>query len=464
VVEGLDPELAWKLFPHTLAERASGGTWTAHRWLKYLSLIVTSAIINGNGRILLSAPPQHGKSEFLSNWTPTWFLHNFQELKVILGTYGQDYGNKWGTKVRHNLVSNPIAAVPMQMGSLSKKKFITKKGGQMMVAGVEGGGTGEGADLFLVDDPYKNPSEANSPEHRQKVMDWFLAVANTRLQANGSIIVMHTRWNDDDLIGALAKLPGWTYINLEAICEHPEKDPLGRVMGEALCPQRFNEADLAQKRIDVTDLFWFPMYQGNPLDVKGAIIKETNLRYYDENPMEIAKSMDELGVFADLTFEKKEENDFSVFELWGRRGANIYCLYQIREKMGINEQLTAFKQIISANPKAYHKEIEKKANGAAIIDLCSAEIPGIVANNPMTSKGARLAAVSPLYISGNVWYPNPLLPGNEWAKENVYEIVRMTLSGSKAKHDDTVDVATMAVSHFGRMSSALAKMKAMTAR
>lgn len=454
----------WRIYPHTFAEQCSGGDWIAYKWLEYLSILITRKIIQGNARILLSAPPQHGKSEFFSNWIPTWFLHNFQSDKIILGTYGQEYGNKWGTKVRDNLTRNPRCAIPMRSDTLAKKKFMTAAGGQMMVAGVDGGGTGEGAHLFVVDDPYKNPQEAMSPLIREKVMNWFRAVANTRLQSGGSIVVMHTRWVDDDLIGELAKEEGWIYVNLEAICEHPESDPLGRSLGEALCPERYTEADLAQKRKDVTDLFWFPMFQGTATNLKGSIVSSTDIKYYDESPSERIKTMEEIGIFADLTYEKDEENDYSVFEVWGRKGADISVFFQIREQMGINEQMDAFVRMVNDNPEAFHKEIEKKANGAAVLDLCESRIPGLVANNPQTSKGARLAAVSPLYKAGNVWYPNPDLAGNEWVKQNVYEITRMTLAGSKAKYDDTVDVATMATAHFGRMGSILARLEQLVKR
>ena len=445
-------------WPDTFAEFASNGQWKTHKWVQYISEVITPAILKGNARILLSAPPQHGKSELCSNWLPTWFLRKFPKKKVILGTYGQDYANKWGTKVRENLTLNPKIRIPMRLDTASKKKFITGEGGQMMVAGVDGPATGEGADLFIVDDPYKNPEEAMSPKIRTSVMNWFRAVANTRLQSGGSIVVMHTRWMDDDLIGELAKEEGWIYLNFEAICEHPEKDPLHRKLGEALCPERYTAEDLAQKRVDVTDLFWFPMFQGSPLNTAGSIVTELDIQFYDELP----GAMDEIALFADLTYEKDEENDFAVFEAWGRKGANIYLVDQIRARMGLPEQLEALGRIIGTYPTAYHKEIEEKANGAAVISLVKTKVPGIVANKPCTSKGARLAAVSPLYKSKNVWYPNP--KKYTWAKVNVHEITRMTLAGSKTTHDDTVDTATMAVSHFGRMSSTLQKLAALVKR
>jgi len=444
-------------FPDTLAQLASEGEWRSYKWIRKVNDTVWPAILKGNARILLSAPPQHGKSEYCSNWLPTCYMRKFPKRKVILGTYGQEYGNKWGTKVRENLTLNPHIRIPMRLDTASKKKFMTAAGGQMMVAGVDGPATGEGADLFIVDDPYKNPEEAMSPKIREGVMNWFRAVANTRLQSGGSIIVMHTRWMDDDLIGELEREGGWTYLNFEAVCENPEKDPLGRNLGEALCPERYTVEDLKQKRIDVTDMFWFPMFQGTPLNTKGAIVTEDDIQFYDELP-----TMDEMGIFADLTYEKDEENDYAVFEAWGRKGANVFLIDQIRARMGLPEQLEALARIIGAHPRAFHREIEEKANGAAVISLVKDKVPGLVANKPATSKGARLAAVSPLYKSKNVWYPRP--SKNPWVKVNIYEITRMTLAGSKASHDDTVDTATMACSHFGRMSTSLQKLAALVKR
>lgn len=472
----LDPQVSslpyltanpWKAWPDTFAQHASGGKWIAYPWLQAVSAFITERLVAGNARILLSAPPQHGKSEFFSNWIPTWFLHNNPTKKVILGTYSQDYANKWGTKVRENLIFNPLSAIPMRRDTQSKKKFMTAAGGQMMVAGVDGPATGEGADLFVVDDPYKGPKEAMSPVQRETVLNWFRAVATTRLQDGGSVVVMHTRWMDDDLIGTLAKEEGWVYINLKAIWEAgdpklQETDLLGRAEGEPLCPERYSLESLKRIRREVTDLFWFPMYQGAAVDVKGAIVKAEDIQYYDEDPETLAKSMDELALFSDLTYEKDEENDFSVFECWGRKGVNIYLIAQIRAQMGFPEQVEAMQRIIKAYPRAFHKEIEKKANGAAIIQLFEGKFPGLKANNPQTSKGARLAACSPCYKSKNVWYPNPVK--HPWVKENVYEITRMTLAGPKSKNDDTVDTASMAVTHFGQMTTTLAMLAGLTKR
>lgn len=448
------PDL-WRAFPHTFAQAASRGAWQPYPWLKYVSSQIAPALIKGGGRFLVTAPPQHGKSEFLSNWVPSWYLNLFPRRRVILGTYAQEYANRWGTKVRENLLENPVSAIPMRHDTQSKKYFMTAAGGQMIAAGVGGPITGQGADLFVIDDPYKNWQEALSKQIRESRMDWLRTVARTRLTANGSIIVMHTRWHDEDMIGQLSKEAGWTVINLPAICENPETDPLGRALGQALCPERYDEAALAGIRRDVTDLFWFPLYQQNPTNAKGAIIQESWIK-----PWDVLPQMEEIALFADLTYEKDEENDFSVFEAWGRAAADIYLIAQIRAQMGLPEQIEAFTRIIELYPEAFHKEIEKKANGAAVIQLFEDKVPGLVANNPQTSKGARLAVVAPLYQSGNVYYPNPV--SHPWVKQNIYEITRMTLAGSKANYDDTVDTASMAVKHLGQVHNALKRLEALT--
>ena len=136
--------------------------------------------------------------------------------------------------------------------------------------------------------------------------------------------------------------------------------------------------------------------------------------------------------------------------------SNIYLISQVRARMGFPDQLQAFTRMAEAYPSAYHKEIEEKANGAALIQVARQTLPGLIANNPKTSKEARLASVAPLYRAGNVYYPNPQT--SPWVNENIREITRFP----RAKHDDTVDVASMACTHLGRIASSLSRLSALT--
>jgi predicted phage terminase large subunit-like protein len=441
----------WKLWPDTFAERASGGKWVAYPWLKYVSKRITPALVNGGGRFIITAPPQHGKSEFISRWVPTWYLNLFQDRKIILATYAAEYAQKWGSAVRENLTENDIAKVPLRWDTKSKKKFMTKAGGQMMVAGIGGPATGEGCHVLICDDAVKNYEEALSPRIQERNLNWYRTVARTRMQENATVIILQTRWHENDLAGALAEEGGFEVINLPAICDDPAGDPLCRLAGEALCPERYSANTLADIRKDVGELIWSAMFQGAPVNQGGNIVQGSWVQFYRELP----RDMEEIAIFADLAYKDGEENDFTCVEAWGRKGPNIYLIDQIHARLPFPDQIGAIVRMCEAHPDAYHKEIEEKANGAALIQVVKEAIPGIVANNPKTSKEARLAAVSTLYKAGNVWYPHPDIA--PWVKANMKELTGFP----RVKNDDTVDVASMALSHLGRMSSFMKRMESL---
>lgn len=456
----INGEQAYLLYPDLFAEKASNGAWKAYAWLQYVSERITPKIVAGGGRFIIEAPPQHGKSEFISNWVPTWFLNRFPTRRVILASYAQEYAQKWGAKVRENLSENPVARVKMRRDTKSKRRFMTQAGGQMITAGIGGPITGEGADLFIVDDPVKNYADAMSEVKRETNLDWYRSVARTRLSEKATIIVMHTRWHEEDLAGQLQAEGGWEVIRLPALSEDIKENPnaapdlLDRPPGAALCPQRYTAEFLKTTRTEVGEIVWSALFQQNPISMKGNVVEGAWIKTYDELP----EKLDETAIFADLTYKDKEENDFAVFELWGRLGANIYLIAQIRDRMGFPAQLEAFQRMVNLYPDAFHREIEEKANGAALIQVAKDVIPGLCANNPKTDKLARLASVAPLYKSGNVWYPNP--QKQPWVKVNISEITKFP----KAKHDDTVDVASMAVAYLGRISSTIARLEALSRR
>ena len=433
--------------PDLFGQAATNGKWMRYPWIEYLSDRITPALYEGGARFLISAPPQHGKSKFFSEIVPSWFLYTWQDRKVILCSYAQSYAEKWGAQCRDLLMSERVG-VKLRVDAQAKRRFILREGGQMITAGIGGPVTGEGADLFIVDDPFKTYEEAMSARIRERNLDWFRSVAVTRMQPGGSIVVMHTRWHDEDLIGTLAKEEGWTLINLPAAAE--KDDPMGRPLGAALCPERYDETELVRIRREVKEIPWSALYQGSPIQQGGNIIKGAWIQKYDELP-----KMDEIAIFADLSYKEGEENDFTVIEAWGRLGANIYLIAQIRDQMGFADQLGALGRMFETYPEAFHKEIEEKANGAAVIQTVKEIYPGVEANNPKTEKAARLMNVQPLYHAGNVYYPSE--QKQPWIKVNVDEITRFP----KAKHDDTVDVASMAVAYFARMASSMRALEAL---
>src|SRR5207302_354461 len=148
--------------------------------------------------------------------------------------------------------------------------------------------------------------------------------------------------------------------------------------------------------------------------------------------------------------------DYTVIQCWGRKGPDIYLIDQIRKKMDFPAQIAAIRELSAKYPEAFCKEIEEAANGAAVIALLKNEILGLIPYKPMTSKEARLAAVSPLYESGNVYYPSARIA--PWVEDNISEL----LTFPNDVHDDTVDASTIAISRLGRVNSSIAKLEAMS--
>lgn len=451
----LNPETRWKFFPHTFAHKASGGLWQPYQHLRLISSLIGPAIVRGGARFIVTVPPRHGKSELISNWVPTWFLHNNPDKKVILASYAQEFASKWGAVVRQNLTDNPLVSIPLSKSTKGKKQFQTMAGGQMISVGIGGPITGQGSDLFIIDDPLKNWQDAQSETIRSSQKAWFNTVAQTRLEPNASMIILLTRWHTDDLAGWL--LAGeetedkneyrdkYTLINMPALCEDPETDPLGREMGEALCPERYGKEYFYAKRASSSEMQFAALYQQRPSSLEGNVIKKEWLKYYDKLPDYI----DEYALFCDLSYKNGPATDFTVIECWARKGTQIYLVDQIRARMGFPEQIQAIREMAKRYPQAHMKQIEEHANGSAVIQTLKSEIMGINPIRPKTDKQSRLAAISPFFQSGNVHYPNPNY--HSWVQVNEMEI----LSFPNGVHDDTVDTTCYSVAYFAQMNSSV---------
>lgn len=191
------PSDTWKYLPHTFAAHMSDGAWLSYDYLVMLSNIIVTAVTQGGGRILVSLPPRHGKSSFLSQWLPFWFLSMWPQKRVILTTYEANFAATWGRKVR-NLVQEkgPEVGVHLAPDATASNNWATFMEGGMMTAGVGGPITGKGGDLLLCDDPHKNWQEAQSPTIRKTIKDWFDSTFYTRLEPGGTIIVLHCMTGD----------------------------------------------------------------------------------------------------------------------------------------------------------------------------------------------------------------------------------------------------------------------------
>jgi predicted phage terminase large subunit-like protein len=227
--------------------------------------------------LIVSLPPQNGKSELCSRYLPAWYLGTHPDRRVILTSYEGDFAAGWGRKARDLLERHGhLFGVKVSRRSSATARWdIEGREGGMTTAGVGGPITGKGAHLLIIDDPLKNDEEARSASHRQKQWDWWQSVASTRMRPGGLIIVIQTRWHRDDLTGRLlreAELNGqaakWKVVKLPALAE--PGDPLGRSPGEALWPEMYSVEWLEAKKASKTNYYWRAMYQQDPLAEGGA--------------------------------------------------------------------------------------------------------------------------------------------------------------------------------------------------
>ena len=201
-------------------------------------------------RVCISMAPQTGKSEVLSRNGPAWLSGRNPRRNMILGSYNQDFADEFGSEVRSILHNQAFHAVfpehALKRGGGKTSLLQTTVGGKMAFVGVGGSGTGKPADMFFVDDPIRNDQDAQSPTYRETIWNWFTKVAMTRIHVGSSIVVVATRWSQDDLIGRLAdpdhperngRFKGidrrWTYINIPAVISDPR---LAKALGLRLEP------------------------------------------------------------------------------------------------------------------------------------------------------------------------------------------------------------------------------------
>lgn len=431
----LDRETALRAPISYYASEVSRGRvkWNPYRWLVFLSKLVRRRIVEGGARLIVNAPPRHGKSSFISHWVPTWFLDWFPERRVILASYGADLANAWSRKVRDEFLLNPQTWTKLKGDSKAVSTWETEKGGGMVAAGVGGPITGRGGDLVIIDDPHKNWEEATSAVYRAKVIDWYKSTLYTRLEPGASLIIVQTRWHENDLTGYLLEEDAekWELVRLPAIAEEGVEDPLGREPGEALCPERYSTERLEQIQKVMTSILFAGLYQQRPVPLLGGMAKRNWFKYWTELPV-----FDEQIQTWDLTF-KATGTSFVVGSVWGRAGASVYLLDRVRLKAGFLEQVQAIKQLSIRYPEALSKYIEDAADAQAVKASLDAEVPGIILRPARGSKEARLAAVLGAIEAGNVFLPARA----EWLDEFLGEVT--AFPGSL--NDDQVDVLTMAL-------------------
>ena len=401
-------------------------------------------VAQGNSpRLMLFMPPRHGKSTLASVAFPAWHLGKNPQHEFISCSYSGSLAMSFSRKVRQ-LVREPnykyiFEKTKLDKDSQSIESWLTTQGGGYVAAGVGGGITGKGANILLIDDPVKNREDAESENNREATWDWYTSTAYTRLSPGGGILVILTRWHDDDLAGKLltASEEGadqWEVVKYPAIAEENETY---RKQGEALHPERYNleSLEMIQRAIGPRD--WTALYQQNPVSDEGDYFNRDMVRYYE--PDEIDYERLRYYTAWDLAIGQRDRNDFSVGVTVGiDEYDNMYVVDVIRGKYDgfelVEKILDFYEQWrpgivgierghieMAIGPFLEKRVAERRLHSAYFKDLKVGR----------RDKEARARAIQGRMQQGKVYFPQDAT----WTGSMVAELLRFP----NGVHDDQVD-------------------------
>ena len=407
----------------------------AANWHHHLLAEKLQGIVSGKlKRLMISMPPRHGKTELASIRFGPWYLGHNPTHKVVQATYAAEFAEE-NAKYSRNIVATPEFKNVFGFGLASDSKAVsrwqTDKGGTYYAVGVGGPLTGKGANCLIIDDPHKNRAEAESPVMRKNVLDWFKSTAYTRLEKNGSVIVIMTRWHEGDLVGSLLKSnEKWDYISLPAIAEEDEKY---RRQGDPLWSSKFDLAALNNIRETIGSREWISLYQQRPSAAEGEIFKREWWKFYRAVPI-----FEKIVHSWDTAFKKGLENDFSVCTVWGVAQNGYYLLYRWKKRVEFPELKRTVVSLFHQIP-GHEILIEDKASGQSLVQELQREtkLP-IIPYKIDGDKVARAYAVTPIIESGNVYLPEEA----DWLLDYIDTLAAFP----NAIHDDDVDSTTQALS------------------
>lgn len=386
-------------------------------------------------RLMIFAPPRHTKSELASRRFPAWYIGKNPDKQIICATYGQEFADDFGHDVRQIVRGERYKLIfpgcELSEDSQAKNKWRTKQGGIYISVGVDGPLTGRGANIALIDDPIKSKKEADSETYRNNVWNWYTSVFRTRLMPDGAVVLVMTRWHEDDLAGRLleqSKNGGeqWRVVSLPAMCE-----------GEALWPEWYDVKALEAIKSVLVPRDWQSLYQQDPTPDDGEYFKREWFRRYTDLPKSLNIYMS--GDFA----VTEDDGDYTSIMVWGvDHVGQIFALdrwYKQSESEGMIWQL--IHMIIRWKPWAFIGE------GGPIRRAIEPFLMRLMAEKKVScviewltgggDKPANCRSFQAMLSCGRIYFPY-----TDWAEEVIANLLKFP----GGKHDDDVDACGL----FGR--------------
>jgi len=406
----------------------------------------------GKDRLMLFVPPQHGKSEIVSRKFPAFALGINPELKIVGSSYSSDLAEQFSRSIQRTIDSPEYAAVfndtrlsgskisktNEQRGYIRNVDFFETvgHGGFYKAVGIGGALTGTPADIAIIDDPIKDAIQASSVTYRDRVWSWYNSVLLTRLHNKSKVLLIQTRWHDDDLAGRLLKREAddWEVVCIPAIREDMEMSEDPREIGEALW-EEMHSAEELRKVEQRSPRTFSALYQQRPTVDGGNIIKNEWFGHISTAEFNRIHKHEPIVFFVDTAYTQNQGNDPTGVISTCKIGNDMYITHAQKVYMEFPELIRFIPSYVQQHGygNGSSVRIEPKANGLSVVQelkkytgLSVVKIPA-----PTESKETKLIAKSPTVESGRV-----ILVDGAWNEPFTDEVC-----GFPSKpHDEFVDV------------------------
>ena len=396
-------------------------------------------------RLAIFMPPRHGKSILTSEFFPAWYLGRNPKKFIICSTYGQELADDFGRKVRNQLQDPRYQEIFPDVGlatdSSSMRRFNTSKGGVYYAVGAGSAITGRGAHLLLIDDPIKGREDADSEAMRSNLLDWYRSTAYTRLMPGGSVVLIQTRWHEDDLAGWVLKETeheGWEVIEFPAVLDERAAKLLKKKQGEALWEEAYPLSRLEEIKKTLGSREWASLYAQKPSVEEGNVIKRWWWKTWKKKT---PPQCDYILQSWDTAYTSNKTSDFSACTTWGiftddQGQSNAILLGAKRDRWEFPELKNVAVELYNQfNPDLVI--IEAKASGWSLVqEMSRMGIPITPFNPKKQDKKARVHSITPIMENGKIWAPD-----KDWAED----VISQCASFPNSKYDDLVDSTSQAL-------------------
>ncbi|MGB5015530.1 MAG: phage terminase large subunit, partial [Pyrinomonadaceae bacterium] len=391
-------------------------------------------------RLMIFLPPRHGKSEMVTVRYAVWRLLFEPATNIVIGSYNQRLANRFSLRAKRIAAGAGLRTGEARERLQRADEWENESGGGVKAVGVGAGITGFGADLVIIDDPVKSREEAESANNRERIWDWYNDDICTRLEPEGAVIVIQTRWHVDDLAGRLLQRmknggEQWEVISLPALAE--DHDPIGRPEGDALWPKRFTAKQLREKQVQMGSYSFEALYQQRPVPRDGAHFKRSWFagKVIDDAPRGLRWFRG-----YDLAVSTRTSADYTAsFRVAMDTKGNIYIADGFRKRIEFPEQRRYIIERIREERNTTHG-IESALHGKAFVQdlmrderLVNRNFKAITVDN---DKFTRALSWQSRAEAGKV-----LLVRGPWNEGFLDELC----SFPDGKHDDQVDAVSLAV-------------------